>query len=202
MTRKPSTRRGRVESPAQLAALTSPVRQEIIDTLEGLGGEAAVADIATHLGRPADGLYYHLRELVRTGLLRELADGRDRSGRRYRTIAPPGERLSLRYTRGRSSNVKAVDRVVGSLLRTAKRDFSRALTAGTAVTEGPRRELWAARTKGWVNDADLAEINRLLVRLNELLQQTPQKDREHLMSLAFVLAPIAAQPVRRDSSVA
>ena len=49
----------------------STVRQEIVDTIEALGGDAAVADIAAHLGRPADGIYYHLRRLVDSGVLRE-----------------------------------------------------------------------------------------------------------------------------------
>jgi len=68
---------GVLENKAALTALVSTVRQEIVDTIEALGGDAAVADIAAHLGRPADGIYYHLRRLVEGGVLREVdaADG-------------------------------------------------------------------------------------------------------------------------------
>ena len=207
--------RGLLESPAQISVLASPVRQEIVDTLESLGGEAAVAEIAAHLGRPADGIYYHLRRLVRSGLLEELPErggrmGRGgrmergggmerggRKGRRYRTVAGRGRRISLRYRGGKGGNAKAVSRVVAALLRMAKRDFDRALSSGKAVVEGERRELWASRTKGWVGNAELVEINRLLVRLDGLLHRPRSARRNRLLSLAWVLAPVPARPLRR-----
>ena len=66
---------------------------EIVDTIEAIGGDAAVADIAAHLGRPADGIYYHLRRLVDSGVLREGEDPGDGRGRRYRTAAQRGQRV-------------------------------------------------------------------------------------------------------------
>lgn len=64
-----------VRDPAQVRLLSSPVRQEMVDTLAALGGEAGVANLADQLGRPADGLYYHLRALVLGGLVEELPGG-------------------------------------------------------------------------------------------------------------------------------
>ena len=72
---------GVIEGKAALTALVSTVRQEIVDTVEALGGDAAVADIAAQLGRPADGIYYHLRRLVDGGVLRESDDNGDGRGR-------------------------------------------------------------------------------------------------------------------------
>ena len=60
---------GRITAVTAIAALGSPVRQEIIDTVELLGGKATIAELAAQLGRPADGLYYHVRRLVAVGLL-------------------------------------------------------------------------------------------------------------------------------------
>lgn len=195
-----SPRRGLLESPLQIAVLASPVRQEIVDTLENLGGEAPVADVAMQLGRPADSIYYHLKQLVRGGLLEERPDNGDGRGRRYRTVAGRGQRISLRYRPGLDGNAEAVARVTGGLLRTAKRDFERALRSGDAVVEGEHRDLWAARTKGWVGETELAEINRLLTRLSELLHQPRTTRRDRLVSLAYVLAPVTARPLRRTSS--
>ena len=48
-------RSGRIRSARAIAALASPVRQEIIDTVELLGGSATIAELASQLGRPADG---------------------------------------------------------------------------------------------------------------------------------------------------
>ncbi|HET7504517.1 MAG TPA: hypothetical protein VFK02_26025, partial [Kofleriaceae bacterium] len=89
--------------------------------------------------------------------------------------------------------------VVGGMLRIARRDFDRAL-AGVAQVDGPLRELWAARGTGWVSDAELAEINRLLVRLTRHLRRPRGRARQRLISLCFVLAPMAIRPTRREPS--
>src|SRR5215470_12575557 len=141
-------RRERILSrPRQVGALASPVRQEIVDTLEALGGEAPVAALAAQLGRPSDGLYYHLRLLVRAGLLEEVAD--DGDGRRYRT-GGGGRGLRLQYQPGPTANARAVERVAAGMLRTARRDFAAAIRRAETVGDGPRRTLWASRMKGWL----------------------------------------------------
>lgn len=193
---------GTIEHKAALTALVSTVRQEIVDTIEAIGGEAAVADIAAHLGRPADGIYYHLRRLVGSGVLRNGDDPGDGRGRRYSTTARRGKRFQLKYGRESGADHKTVVRLVSGLLRTAERDFGRALRSGAAQGEGAQRELWASRLKGWVGDADLREINRLLVRLSQLLQQPRDPRRERLVTLAWVLAPIDDRPLRRGSALA
>src|SRR5215470_4092364 len=115
---------GWIENEAALASLVSTARQEIVDTIEAIGGEVAVADIAAQLGRPADGIYYHLRRLVDSGVLREGEDPGDGRGRRYRTAAQRGKRVRLKYGRGSRADNTTVAKVVGGLLRTAERDFS------------------------------------------------------------------------------
>lgn len=186
--------RGAIERADEIALLASPTRIELIDTIEALGGEASVAELAAQLGRPADGLYYHLRQLAEGGLLAETATT---EGRRYRTRMPRGERVRLRYRPGRNANAAAVGDVASSVLRVAGRDFSRAIADPKSVVEGPLRELWAARNKGWVGDAELVEINRLLVRIGDLLQRPRSASRDRLVALSWVLAPIDAKPARR-----
>jgi len=183
-----------IEHADEIALLASPARIELIDTLEALGGEASVAELAAQLGRPADGLYYHLRQLAEGGLLIEEATP---EGRRYRTRMPRGERLSLRYRPGKTANADAVSGVAASVLRVAGRDFTRALADPESVVEGPLRELWAARNKGWVGDAELAEINRMLVKINALLRRPRSDARNRLVALSWILAPVDAKPARR-----
>jgi hypothetical protein len=189
----------RLTDPSAIAVLASPVRQELFDTLEALGGIATIADLAEQLGRPADGLYYHVELLRRAGLFVAAPVGRSRAGRserRYRLPVRAGRQIGLGYRTRDPRNVAAVRSVVGGMLRIARRDFDRAL-AGDIVVEGPRRELWAARGTGWVSDAELAAINRLLNRLAELLRRPRGGPRRRLISLCFVLAPMAARPKRR-----
>jgi len=180
-----------IARPAQIGVFASAARQEIVDTLDALGGEASAPELAAQLGRPVDGLYYHLKLLVRAGLVRELADGG--KGRRY-WIAP---RPRLRYRTGRTSSARAVARVTTSLLSIAGRDFAAAVANAETVVSGPRRELWGARIKGWVGDAELLEINRALHRLAEMVRRGRDPRRRRLISLVWVLAPITAQPARR-----
>jgi DNA-binding transcriptional ArsR family regulator len=192
---------GRIERPAAIALLASPLRQELVDTLQALGGEASVAELAVQLGRPADGLYYHLRLLTRGGLLAERR-GRSRAGRgerRYRIAVAPGGRLRLVYRPADRANRAAVARVAGGMLRIAGRDFRAALATPGVATRGPRRELWAARNQGWLSAAELAEVNRLLLRINQLLDRPRARGRDRLLSLCFVLAPLPARPARRPS---
>jgi predicted transcriptional regulator len=183
---------GRVIGAAAIAALASPARQELVDTVEALGGAATIAELAAQLGRPADGLYYHVRRLVRAGLL---VRDPDRGGDRYRT---PGTRpLALDYRPADRRNAAAVRGVVGGMLRIARRDFDAGLALPGVVTHGAARALWAGRGKGWVGLAELAEVNALLRRVTALLRRPRRRGHDRLISVCFVLAPIAARPARR-----
>jgi DNA-binding transcriptional ArsR family regulator len=186
-----------VEDAQEIFLLASPARIEIMDTLEALGSAVSVAELAASLGRPADGLYYHLRQLADGGLIEEEVAS---DGRRYRTRTRKGNRLRLRYRPGKTANARAVRSVAGSMSRVAERDFARALADPASVVEGPRRELWAARGKGWVGSDELTEINRLLARLMELLLQPRSADKDKMIALSWVLAPVDAKPARRAAA--
>jgi hypothetical protein len=112
-----------------------------------------------------------------------------------------GEHFGIAYRPREPRNAAAVRGVVGGMLRIARRDFDRALTGDVTVT-GPHRELWAARGTGWVSDAELAEINRLLVRLTGHLRKPRGGARQRLISLCFVVAPMTARPTRRVATQA
>ena len=184
-------RTGRITGAPAIAVLASPARQEIIDTVEALGGAATIAELAAQLGRPADGLYYHVHRLVRAGLLVV-------EGALYHT--PAGRRdLALDYRPDDPRVSAALRRVVGSMLRIARRDFDAGLALPEVAVRGPRRALWAGRAKGWVGPRELAEINLLVARIQAILRRPRRAGNDQLASWCFVLAPIAARPVRRAS---
>lgn len=185
-----------IADPTQIRLLSSPVRQEVVDTLAALGGEASVAAVAEQLGRPADGLYYHLRALVRGGLVREV-DTTDADERHYRLAGEGDAPLRLAYDVGPDGNIKELGVFTRGLLQIAGRDFDEALRTEGVAVDGPRRELWASRNKGWLSPHDLAEVNALLERLSVLTSQPRAPGRERLVSCAFVLAPVNPRPKRR-----
>lgn len=184
-----------IENPDLVRVLASPVRQELVDTLAALGGRATVADLADELGRPADGLYHHMRILLGAGLVQALDD--EGGGERAYRLAGSGAPLKLSYRQGATGNVEEVKQFAKALLKIAAADFEAALDRPDVTLHGPRRTVWAARNKGWLSDADIVEVNRLLERLNDLLSQTKAGDRPHLMSFAFSLAPLEPRPKRR-----
>jgi DNA-binding transcriptional ArsR family regulator len=187
-----------ISNPKHIKVLTSPVRHELVDTLSALGGRASVAALAEQLGRHADGLYYHLRVLCKTGLVEEMkaAPGGERIYRLAGTGMAP---LRLAYRTGRGGNASSLASYAHGLLQVAERDFTRALGMPVVVVKGQHRQLWAARNKGWVSPANLDEVNRLLERLCELTSRARRPGRDLLISLAFVLAPMARQSKRRKA---
>jgi DNA-binding transcriptional ArsR family regulator len=187
-----------ISEPRHVRLLASPVRHEIVDTLSALGGTASVAALAEQLGRHADGLYYHLRLLCRAGLVEEI-EREPRGGRRFRLAGTGKAPLRLAYRAGIGGNAPALSSYAHGLLQVAERDFARALRMPGVAMSGPRRELWAARNKGWVGAADLAEINRLLERLCDLTSRPRGAGRDRLVSLVFVLAPSSRRPKRRPA---
>lgn len=152
--------------------------------------------MAEHLGRPADGLYYHLRALADGGLVEE-APGSEDGERRYCLAGEGSGPLRLAYDLGSQGNGRQLGAFARALLQIAAQDFEGALRADGIATDGPHRELWASRNKGWLSKDDLREVSVFLERLSELTSQTKAPGRERLMSLAFSLAPLNPRPKRR-----
>lgn len=185
-----------IRDPAHIRLLASPVRQELVDTLASLGGEAAVAELSEQLGRPADGLYYHLQLLAESGLLREREGS---AGERIFRLAGAGDApLRLAYDLASEEARDALAAYAKGLAQIAERDFQAALNQPGTVVEGDGRQLWAARNKGWLSDAELAEANALLERLCDLLSRPRDASRNRPMSLAFVLAPATVRSRRKS----
>lgn len=198
-----------IQRAEQLRALESTVCQEIVDLVGG-GGPCSVRQMAGLMGRRPDSLYYHVRKLLRVGLL--IRQGTRGSGRRTEAVFDvPGRPLRLAYDPANADNVRAVKRVVASMLRSALRDFGSGFRPELAVVEGEQRNLWAARLKGWVSESELAELNSLLARILEIFHADAELDHEEdrppvgardacprrLHSMTWVLAPEEPVAMRR-----
>ena len=190
----------RVRRLDQLAALASPVRLEILEALTALP-RSSVARIAGVLGRPADALYYHLRELVRVGLVlpagRGPGAGRGRAEALFRAVAP---RVAIAYDADSPGNVARVGRIAAALLRLGARDFRRAFRPGNVVVSGPRRELWVGRATGRMSGAELEKANRLLDRLTASVHSPSDRAGRRLYAATFLLVPVepaVGRPERR-----
>jgi hypothetical protein len=183
-----------ITRPDQLAVLASPVRQEILDVLAGMP-MAPIAAIAAALGRPANGLYYHVRELVRVGLVLPVGGGRGRGQALYRTVA---RELAIAYDPSSSINVARVSAAVGSMLRLGARDFRRGFSCADVAVSGPRRELWAGRAGGWLTASGVARANRLMKQIYRLFQGSRFGPRGRLFGVTLLLVPLERRLRRRS----
>src|SRR5438105_3824602 len=102
-----------VVRPEHLRVLSSPIRQEVLDTLAGLGA-VSLAELGAILGRPADGLYYHVRLLERAGLVR-FAGTRRKRGRAETLVRATAPQFALRYAAAPPSRTRALNAIVGSM---------------------------------------------------------------------------------------
>jgi DNA-binding transcriptional ArsR family regulator len=187
---------GFIADVRQIRALSSPLRQDILDAVTAIG-PCSVAELAAVIDRRPDGLYYHVRRLVKVGLLREVRD--DESTRGELRLDVPKKGYYLQYDPGSRANKAAILRVAGAMVRSAERGFRRAFDPKVAVVSGPRRNLWASRVRGALTPDELAEVNVLMERLHAIMRcgrrdagDTADRKRS-LHELTIVLAPTSAR---------
>src|SRR5687768_15775277 len=125
-----------VVEPRQIRALVSPARQDILDAVTAIG-PCSVSELASALGRPADGLYYHIKALMRARLLTGVEG--EAKGLQLDVV---NRGFHLKYQPGSVANRTAVLRAVGAMVRSSERTFRHAYRPGTAVVSGARRNLW------------------------------------------------------------
>ena len=182
-----------ISSSAQLRALASGARQEILDLLARTG-PASAADLGRLLQRPPDGLYYHLRALVRAGLVR--AGSRVREGRSEALYRSVHREPTLRHDVGPGGNSAAVTAIVSSMLRLGARDFRKAAASGGVRTEGPRRDLWALRVAGRLVEGDLETVNRRIRALKDAV--TRRRTGGKLYALTILITPLDHRARKRQ----
>ena len=200
-SRAPSQKPFYVTKVAQIRAIASAIRQDIVDATAVIG-PCAISSLAAFLGRRPDSLYYHVSALQRVGLLTVAGETTTDRGRRVPLYDVPGRPVLLRYDPGNPRNRDAVARFATTTLRSANRAFARALSQGGVTVEGELRDLWTARWKGWLTREDLAEVNALLARLIGLLRRgAGHADPEAtLCELTFVLAPVRPRSATRPAA--
>jgi DNA-binding transcriptional ArsR family regulator len=182
-----------IRTPKEARALAAPVRQEIVDALEHAGA-CTIAELAAHLERAPDGLYFHVRALERAGLVRRV--GEKGTGRAKAALFDvPGRPMRMDYSGSPRARVARVGPTLDGILRLAHRDTKRALADGGACVEGEARDLWVARARGRVGREDLVRINGLLAECARIVRESRGGEGTTPVALAFALTPI--QPGRR-----
>jgi DNA-binding transcriptional ArsR family regulator len=182
----------------QFRALASPVRGEIVDMVDLLG-PATIAEIASALGRPADSLYYHLRRLLRVGLLVQRGT-RNVDGHESAVYDVPGRPMPLRYGHSQREHILALVRSVAGMLRLAERDFRLAFDRGLVRSAGRKRNVVHSRALGWYTDAEIREMQAEIQNVIGKFRGSAcnRSEGERLYALTAILVPLEERGSRRD----
>jgi predicted ArsR family transcriptional regulator len=175
----------------QAASLLQPARLEALEAFQALGS-ATVAEASARLGRRPDALHYHVRALVRSGLLRALPRPADTGGRpatRYAVVGPG--RFEYRLDPASAASRRLWTRASGAVLRAAERDVAAAVATGAARTAGPAPDTTTGRSKAWLDDADLRELARRIASVQSFLASRAAPGHGRLHSFTHSLAPIS-----------
>lgn len=187
----------RIQEPRQIAALASPARQELVDGLQA-AGPCSIAELARSLGRAPDSLYYHVRALLKVGLVVQTGSRTD--GSRPEALYDVPGKLALDHEPATRREQDSVARVVASALRIGERDFRRALAEGRARhRRGPKRNAWGGRLKGWLTPDELGAVRAHLEALSKLFARGQRRRGAELAALVFALAPLAPSSRTRRS---
>ena len=185
MARQP--RKFLIDQPSQVTALAAPLRWRIVDAL-AVGGPSSVSEVAQRLACRPEGLYYHIRALLKAGLV-VLAEKR-RAGRRweavYRLAAP---RLMIDRRQESKAFKEALARSCAAALRAAARDYRAALEHPDVDRKDAARGLILRRHAARLSARDLERLHVYLAKIAELFEQNrPIRDgREY--GLTLVLTP-------------
>ena len=183
-----------VHDKAQLRCIVNARRHDIVDQLAARG-PMSVREIAAAIHARPSALYYHLRELLRVGLVVE--DGH-RVVRRKREVlyACPAPRMRFKRALQDPRHKPTFVRIAASMSRQMQRDFRRGMHSPGGVTDGRTRNLGLFRLVGSPDAKTLRQINRHLDEIAELMWRSAG-GRGEVVSLAWVMTPVGAS-VRRN----
>ncbi len=183
---KSSNRTATFSDADTLEALASPLRIELLQAFAH-GDRLTVEDIAKHVGRPQRSIYYHIRKLVKAGVLVEV--DRRLKGRRYESVySVAAERLSIAADESSGVQREAMFRLVSSMLRKISREFRQALDSDEF--DGHEATATARQQRSWLTEKDLAQVNDLLGRIEKICtKRQPGKD-VRLYSILSLIVPI------------
>ncbi|MCP4895373.1 MAG: helix-turn-helix transcriptional regulator [bacterium] len=175
---------------AQIEALTSPIRGEIVDLVDLLGA-SSIAEIAAVMGRPVDSLYYHVRKLLEVGLLVE-TEKRKAVRQTESVYDVPGRPMHVEYKATQIDFVHALIRSISGMLRLAGRDFNAAFEKRLIRDSGQGRNVIHSRALGWFTDQEIAQIRaQIQETIAGFRSSTKCRTKgSHLYALTTILVPL------------
>jgi DNA-binding transcriptional ArsR family regulator len=176
-----------ISEPRRLAALASPLRMELIGALR-TQGPTSIRELAVQLDRPADGLYHHLRTLLKAGIVVEREQRK--VGRRMEAVYEvAASRIAGRLDPKSPQSKGAAVRAGTAALRLAAREFKAAIETDSLTLAKGLPNIRVSRQRTWLTDQGLIRLHRLFGQIERLLVKESDQKQGRPHSLTIVLAP-------------
>lgn len=177
-----------IRDETQVRALAGPLQHQIVAVLEREGPSSA-RELAIHVGKGAEILYYHLRKLEAVGVIRTV-DQRPTTRRPERVFMLAARELVLDPDSRRPAFLTALASLQRSLLAMATRLYARAISDPVSVRKGARRNLCVIQQYGRLRPRDLAELNRRLEAIAEFVAERDDQSVRNFVSLTISMSPV------------
>lgn len=174
----------------QFKALTSSVRGEILDIVD-LIGPLSIAEMSVYVGKPIDSLYYHVRRLVKVGLLVNVANRKSKR-QMEATFDLPGRPMFLQYVPSQTKHIENVIKSIATMLRVTERNFRNAFEKELVRASGSSRNVEHSRVLGWYTEEEIREIRtqirKIITKFNSSAKN--RKKTSNLFALTTILMPL------------
>lgn len=173
-----------IRDAGKLRALRTPLRREILETLMRLR-TASVKDLARELGRAPAALYYHVHELARVGLVREVE--KRPAGKRLESVYEPvASRIKIDRTVRKRRFIEALLDLQRSTLRAAERELARALESGRVT--GASTSLFRASAR--LRPKAAGRARKMLAELVRFIAENDDPDAADTYAITAALVPV------------
>lgn len=184
-----------ITRPEQHTLLTSTRLQPIGDLLS-VKGPLSVKEIAAALGLRPSSLYHHINKAVNVGLIVEA--GRRVVNRRKEILYDtPAVKMRFGFSVADKKLRELWRKIQTAHSRQSDRDFTKALTEAEIVDDGPQRNLRTFRLVGAPDPDALAQINKKIEEIGELMWQSAGQDNP-LIAITCVVAPLPGKDVQSE----
>ena len=180
----------RIATPAAWRNILSPIRREIVEAMQELG-PCPIADVANACGRPADGLYRHVRLLVKAGFL---VDAGNRKGKRNverlfdaaaDDFAPPRLRRD-----SSAAEREMIALTAEALARSTARSMRATAAAGRLECRPDARNFFLQHQLAWLTPRRFAEVRDLMLRAYRLLEEGRRERTGDLYEVLSIATPV------------
>ncbi len=180
----------RIESAQQWDAISSGNRFEIITFLSTIG-PCSIAELARQMDVAADGLYHHIRQLAKAGLVYEA--GYEKVGKQnqviYDVTADKFE-FDVQSKRAIAKNVDRLKKLNSTIFRRSERLFSDALESEKLSFNEKNRNSVLRSDTAWLTGEQLDRAKELMGELLDLFETGRKQPEGDLFFITLLFSPL------------